>query len=115
MSQSRPLYVRLPEAEAARLDQASFALKRPKKDVVAELVRRHLIELEDDSLVVGHASSIPRPEAVVLTVEQAADLLQVDPEVVRGLAEKGDLPGREIGGEWRFAREALLAWVGAGS
>jgi excisionase family DNA binding protein len=34
---------------------------------------------------------------------------------VRQLAESGDLPGRRIGGEWRFARAALLAWLAASS
>jgi hypothetical protein len=26
-------------------------------------------------------------------------------------AERGELPGRRIGDEWRFGREALLAWL----
>ena len=28
------------------------------------------------------------------------------------LAEHGELPGRRIGGAWRFSRGALLAWLG---
>ena len=31
---------------------------------------------------------------------------------MRELAEAGELPGRRIGGEWRFLRQALLAWLG---
>ena len=28
------------------------------------------------------------------------------------LASEGELPGRRIGGEWRFSRSAVLAWLG---
>jgi hypothetical protein len=31
------------------------------------------------------------------------------------LARAGELPGRELGGEWRFARVALLGWLGTGT
>ena len=27
------------------------------------------------------------------------------------LAEQGELPGRKVGEEWRFSREAILAWL----
>ena len=30
----------------------------------------------------------------------------------RALAEAGELPGRRIGGDWRFPRAALLEWLG---
>ena len=47
----------------------------------------------------------------VLTLEGVAELLEVEPELVAALAEKGELPGRRIGSEWRFARAAVLAWL----
>ena len=47
----------------------------------------------------------------VLTLEQAAALLQVDAAEVAALAEAGELPGRRIGGDWRFPRAALLEWL----
>lgn len=84
--------------------------------------RRVTVEtLEPDALVVGHHSFRPRadepapaPAAAreVLSVEQAAELLQVDAALVARLAERGQLPGRKLGREWRFARAALLAWLG---
>jgi excisionase family DNA binding protein len=43
-------------------------------------------------------------------VEAAAMLRIAEPELVRA-AERGELPGRRIGDEWRFGREALLAWL----
>jgi excisionase family DNA binding protein len=47
----------------------------------------------------------------VLTLEQLGALLELDPELVRGLAEEGELPGRKLGEEWRFSRAAVLAWL----
>jgi excisionase family DNA binding protein len=48
----------------------------------------------------------------VLTLEQLAQLLSLDLESVRALAEAGDLPGRRLAGEWRFSRRAILDWLG---
>jgi excisionase family DNA binding protein len=51
----------------------------------------------------------------VLTLAQAAELLQVPEDAVRSLADAGDIPGRLIAGEWRFARAALVAWLSESS
>ena len=67
----------------------------------------------DAEVVVGRADFVPGPAPEVLTVEQAAELLQTDPDAVRALADAGELPGRKIGDEWRFLRRAVLAWLGA--
>jgi excisionase family DNA binding protein len=50
----------------------------------------------------------------VLTLEQLAAFLQVDKDTVRALAETSELPGRLVGGEWRFSRQAVLAWLEGG-
>ena len=34
-----------------------------------------------------------------------------DEQAVAELAEQGDLPGRKLAGEWRFARETVLDWL----
>jgi excisionase family DNA binding protein len=79
--------------------------------------RRVTVEtLEPDALVVGrHAfrpvSEPPANAPEVLTAEQAAELLQLEPALLARLAEEGQLPGRKLAGQWRFAREALLAWL----
>ena len=52
------------------------------------------------------------PRILMLTAEQAADLLQTDAEAVLAMADAGELPGRKIGDEWRFLRRAVLAWLG---
>ena len=46
-----------------------------------------------------------------MTPAQLATLLQVDEETVVELAEKRELPARKVGEEWRFSREAILAWL----
>jgi len=54
-----------------------------------------------------------RPDEV-LTLEEAAALLKLPVDAVRARAEDGDLPGRRFSKEWRFARTAVLAWLGDG-
>jgi excisionase family DNA binding protein len=132
------LFVRLPAAEARKLDRAAHAVGAPKKDLVAGLVaryvdpdtddglhalrrlgaeapgalpRRVIVEADDPPLVVGHHAFRPADPPEVLTPAQAAALLQVDEEAVLALAEDGRLPGRRIGDEWRFGRAALVAWL----
>ena len=61
------------------------------------------------------ASSCSAAEAVpggeVLDLDQAAALLQVEPGIVRALAETQRIPARRVGDTWRFSRAALLEWV----
>jgi excisionase family DNA binding protein len=109
--QRTPLYVRLPTAEAERLDRAAFELKTTKQDLVANLIRRFTIETQDDGMAVGHAAFRPFSPPDVLTTAEVATWLQVAEEAVTELAEQGDLPGRKLAGEWRFAREAILDWL----
>jgi excisionase family DNA binding protein len=132
------LFVRLPAAEARKLDRAAHAVGAPKKDLVAGLVaryvdpdsdaglkalrtlgaqapgalpRRVVIEADEPQLIVGHHSFRPADIPDVLTPGQAAALLQVDEDAVLALAEEGRLPGRRIGDEWRFARAAVVEWL----
>jgi excisionase family DNA binding protein len=44
----------------------------------------------------------------VLTLEQAAKLLQMHEHTVVRLAQEGAIPGRKLGRQWRFSRQALL-------
>ena len=102
-----PLFVRLPAASAEKLSRAAFELKTPKRELVADLVDRYL---GAEDVAIGRAST-QMPEPDVLTVEQLAELLQVDEKTVRTLAAKGDLPGRKLGRHWRFSRQAVLEWL----
>ena len=126
------LYVRLPHHEAAKLDRAAEALATNKKTIVTSLVSRYVdpdspqgldelrgsleprrvtINLPDESLAVGHHAFTPSPLPDVLTLAQAAELLEVDEDEVVALAEARTLPGRRIGEQWRFSRPALIEWL----
>jgi excisionase family DNA binding protein len=120
MTDRTALYVRLPKAEALRLDEAAHRLKTSKQDLVANLVaslgdpdtlRRVTVETTDDHLTVGHAEFRPYDPPDVMTTQQLAGWLQVDEATIGKLAEDGELPGRKLGDEWRFAREAIVAWL----
>jgi len=120
MTERTPLYVRLPRSEARRLDEAAHRLRRSKQDLISSLIttygdvetlRRVTVETTDDRLTVGHAEFRPFAPPDVLTVEQLATWLQVDADAIAQLAEEGELPGRKLAGEWRFAREAVLDWL----
>src|SRR4051812_38743826 len=52
-----------------------------------------------------------RPE--VLTLEEAAAYLRVPEQEVVQSVETDCLPGRQVGGKWRFSRTALQTWLSA--
>jgi excisionase family DNA binding protein len=47
----------------------------------------------------------------ILTVEQAAELLQVRPKTVRALASGGLIPAAKLGKFWRFDEQLLREWL----
>ena len=118
--------MRIPSAEAEKLHRAADVLKTPKRELITKLVAR--FDPEDPvwteevagppmpsaeaEWTVGRHSFRPAETPEVLTPAQLADLLQVEEEAVVELAERGDLPGRKLGDEWRFSRTAVLAWLG---
>jgi excisionase family DNA binding protein len=110
------IFARVPRAEAEKLERLSYELKVPKQAIIAGLLARHPEPGEEASetggnVSVGRVGFRPDPAPDVLTLEQLAALLQLDVEMARGLAETGDLPGRKLGDEWRFARDSVLAWL----
>jgi excisionase family DNA binding protein len=133
MPESTAVFLRLTTEQAARLDQAAAALPAHKKDLIGALVDRFVDPADLDSLrewtvpapgprrvtvdlgapgpVVGHADFRPLPAPEVLDAAEAAELLRVEPAAVKDLAERGELPGRKLGEQWRFSRTALLAWL----
>jgi excisionase family DNA binding protein len=102
-----PLYVRLPAEQARRLDDAVSSSGKSKRRLVEDAVREHLA---DDGLAAGQIT-LPKPEPEILTADEAAALLRVDEGELLAAAKHGDLPGRQIGAEWRFSRAALLTWL----
>jgi len=111
--------VRIPQAQARALDRLAFEAGRPKQAVVSELLARSLGEpsarseppaRRESGVELGWHSFRP-DEREVLTLEGVAELLAVDAALVAELAERGELPGRRIGTQWRFARAAVLDWL----
>ncbi|HJZ61692.1 MAG TPA: helix-turn-helix domain-containing protein [Miltoncostaeaceae bacterium] len=107
MSESQALFVRLPAPAAERLDHVAQRSGASKREIITRLIL-------GDEMSVGHHDFQPLAEPAVLTLAEAADFLQASEEVVTELAKAGDLPGRMVGGEWRFARAAILAWLAGG-
>jgi excisionase family DNA binding protein len=115
MSKRRtPLFVRLPRDQAAALDRLAHTTGRRKQSLVSELLEDRLAAARP--LAVGRIEVTRTPEAgdEVLTLDEAAALLKLPADAVRSSAEEGDLPGRRLGNEWRFARSAVLVWLADG-
>lgn len=47
----------------------------------------------------------------ILKLPEAARLLRMSPDAVRGLATSGQIPAFKNGHAWRFSRRALLEWA----
>ena len=47
----------------------------------------------------------------ILTISDVASFLKVTEKTLYGLAQKGDLPGFQVGGQWRFRRTAIDSWI----
>jgi excisionase family DNA binding protein len=46
-----------------------------------------------------------------MDLTQAAGYLRVSSETLVDLAKRGQIPGRELNGEWRFLRRAIDGWL----
>lgn len=134
--EEKGVFVRLPAAHARLLDRAAAVVPARKKDLIAGLLAQHvdpdtpegleklrglasgmtgasrriLIE-EERGLQRGSAGFNPFPPPEVLAADGAAELLAVDTATVIELAEQGEIPGRRIANQWRFARQGLLDWL----
>jgi excisionase family DNA binding protein len=47
----------------------------------------------------------------IMTPRDAAEYLSVHVRTIYRLAKHGEIPGRKIGGSWRFKRHALDKWL----
>jgi excisionase family DNA binding protein len=56
----------------------------------------------------------PEPTREILNIEEAAELLGVSLKTFNKVLHSEDVPARKIGREWKFARRALIEWVGNG-
>lgn len=56
----------------------------------------------------------PEPTRSILNIEEAAALLGVSTKTFAKVLREGEIPGRKIGREWKFSRQALIDWVASG-
>jgi len=56
----------------------------------------------------------PEPTKEILNIDEAAVLLGVSTKTFAKVLREGEIPGRKIGREWKFARRALIEWVASG-
>jgi excisionase family DNA binding protein len=49
----------------------------------------------------------------ILTVQEVATLLKIADKTVYTMPQKGELPAFKVGGQWRFRRTDLDAWIDA--
>jgi excisionase family DNA binding protein len=106
----KSLFVRVAASEADRIDRAADATGQSKRRLVESAVRSYL---GDGGLVVGSASIEERPPEV-MTAAEAAVFLRIEEDVLLKGAAAKKIPGRRIGGDWRFSRTALTDWLAGG-
>jgi excisionase family DNA binding protein len=51
----------------------------------------------------------------VLTIRDVAEYLKVTEKTVYGLAQQNRIPAFKVGGQWRFRRKDLDAWIERGT
>jgi excisionase family DNA binding protein len=104
-----PLFVRLPQDQAAALDRLVGSTGRRKQQLVSELLGERLavgrVDIREGS---------PAVDDPVLTLEEVAALLRLPAQAVSARAQAGELPGRRFGDQWRFARTAVMEWLASG-
>lgn len=47
----------------------------------------------------------------IMTPREAAEYLSIHVRTIYRLAKNGEIPGRKIGGSWRFKKEVLDQWL----
>ena len=47
----------------------------------------------------------------IMTPREAAEYLSIHVRTIYRLAKLGEIPGRKVGGSWRFRKDTLDAWL----
>jgi len=47
----------------------------------------------------------------ILTPREAAEYLSVHVRTIYRLVKNGEIPGRKVGGSWRFKKDTLDGWL----
>ena len=51
----------------------------------------------------------------VMTINQAAEFLQISRAALYRLIADGEIKGKRVGQRWRFSKKALLKWIENGN
>jgi len=51
------------------------------------------------------------PGDEVLTIKEVAALLRIADKTAYVMAQRGELPGFKVGGQWRFKRSDIDDWI----
>jgi excisionase family DNA binding protein len=89
------------------------AAKNPEMGttMIVTMTQDQLRELVGTAVREAIGQSSPAPD--FLTMEQAAALMQVHERTIRNWVTKCGLPALRAGGEYRFRRESVIAWLDA--
>jgi len=52
-----------------------------------------------------------RPSLQIFTAEEAARYLRLHVKTIYRLVREAKIPGRKVGGRWRFHRDSLEKWL----
>lgn len=47
----------------------------------------------------------------VMTIQEVSAYLRLGQSTIYKLVKEGELPGRKVGGQWRFSRKKLEEWL----
>jgi excisionase family DNA binding protein len=106
----------------AALDPDEFPSARRVTPVLAAHDEDEQLSTSLDLIIAGMRATLAARQTQtsaktgdVVTLEELAELLRLPADVVRARAERGELPGRQFGDDWRFMRNGVLAWLARGS
>lgn len=106
------LFVRLPQAQARRVDAAARRMGQTKQDFVVRVLEASLDGADrtcpEPAEPKGRGGSVVDE---VLTLQEVAAFLKVGVPEVMDRVTAGDLPGRCFGEQWRFSHRAVLEWL----
>ena len=103
------LYVRIPPDQARRLDDRARSLDRSKQDLITDLITGCLDQVDGD--VRGRETDQGSAANEVLTLAELSVMLRIDEPSIMQRVLLGEIPGRKLGDEWRFARQAVISWL----
>jgi len=96
-------------ADILNLDTA-FALQGELIALVWMYFSRRVQALKGDKRVTDEEVSAPN-DARLWTTEDVARYLQINPETVRAMTRRGELPAVKVGHVWRYFSDALMAYL----